>query len=87
MTYDNTNRGVLRTNDKKHKDTQPDWRGEINVNGQEYWLSGWIKDHPNMGGNYYSLSVTPKDKAIQDAKQAVQETPVYNDTDSDSIPF
>jgi hypothetical protein len=57
--YDNTNRGVLFKNDKE-KDTQPDYKGSININGQEFWLSSWIKVS-NAGSKFMSLSVTPKD--------------------------
>lgn len=61
MTYDNTNRGVLRKNDRKEKDTHPEYKGNINVDGQEYWLSAWVKEHENMGGKYFSLSVQKKE--------------------------
>jgi hypothetical protein len=39
--YDNTNRGALfRNNDKTEENEKwPDYRGNINVNGTEYWLS------------------------------------------------
>jgi len=57
--YDNTNRGVLFKNDKKEKDTEADYRGNINVGGQEYWLNAWIKTS-KKGGKFMSLSVKPK---------------------------
>ena len=49
--YDNNNRGVLFKNDKKETDNHPDYKGRIDVNGQEYWLSAWIKDRKD-GGKY-----------------------------------
>jgi uncharacterized protein (DUF736 family) len=40
--YDNNMRGVLFQNDKA-KDTQPDYKGSCEIDGKEYWLSGWKK--------------------------------------------
>ena len=57
--FDDTNRGALFENDRKEKDTQPDYRGSINVEGKDYWLSMWDKV-AKSGQAYYSLSVQPK---------------------------
>ena len=91
--YDNTNRGVLFKNDRKEKDTQPNMKGSINVEGVEYWVSAWTKEGQN--GKFISLSLTPKEQT-QTAAQAVQQVappqrqqqaaPVVLDDDSD-IPF
>lgn len=65
MAYDNTNSGLLAKNDKQGNDSRPDYRGSINVDGREYWLSAWIKtgrDGTKLAGQkYMSLSVQPKD--------------------------
>jgi len=58
--YDNTNRGVLFVNDRKETETQPDRKGSINVEGKEYWLSGWIKE--SAKGKILSLSIQPKEE-------------------------
>jgi hypothetical protein len=64
MAYDNTNSGLLAKNDKQGNDSRPDYRGSINVDGTEYWLSAWIKtgrDGTKLAGQkYMSLSVQPK---------------------------
>ena len=65
MAYDNTNSGLLAKNDKQGNDSRPDYRGSINVDGTEYWLSAWIKtgrDGTKLAGQeYMSLSAQPKD--------------------------
>jgi uncharacterized protein (DUF736 family) len=57
--YDNTNRGVLFKNEDKQSDRHADYRGNINVNGQEFWLDAWIKKS-KAGKNFMSLSIKPK---------------------------
>jgi hypothetical protein len=65
MSYDNTNSGLLAKNDKQGNESRPDYRGSINVDGREYWLSAWIKqgrDGTKLAGQkYMSLSAHPKD--------------------------
>ena len=90
--YDNTNRGVLFKNDRKEKDAHPDYKGSINADGVDYWLSAWMKDGAN--GKFMSFSLTPKETtqtAAQVAQKAAppqrqQAAPVVQDLDDD-IPF
>jgi hypothetical protein len=60
--YDNTNRGTLFKNDKKTKDTDAEYKGQVNVNGVEYWLSAWVRESKKDGKKFFSLSVKPKDR-------------------------
>ena len=57
--FDNTNRGALFRNDRKEEDSHPDYRGNLNVDGTEYWVSAWLKTSKE-GTKYMSLSVKPK---------------------------
>ena len=72
MSYDNTNSGMLSRNDRKEKDTHPDFKGAINVDGVDYWLSAWVKEgKPGgkmEGRKYFSLSVSPKEQAAPQKK-------------------
>jgi hypothetical protein len=87
MEYDNTNRGVLFKNDRKEKETHPDYKGSYtDASGSEFWLSAWLKKDKN-GNTFMSLSTTAKDEAhnkgMQQARQAVQPS----DDFSNDIPF
>ena len=90
MSYDNTNSGILSRNDRKEQPNHPDFKGQINVDGVDYWLSGWIKERNDKSGKFFSLSVKPKDAA--QARPAAKPAPAkssssgFEDFD-DSIPF
>lgn len=58
--YDNTNSGALFVNAKKVTDKHPDRNGSLNVDGVDYWISGWLKKDKN-GNTFMSLSVKPKE--------------------------
>ena len=83
--YDNTNRGIVSKNDRKEKDTHPDIKGHINVDGVEYWLDGWKKE--GSRGPFYSLSVKRKE-ARQDAPApAANGGRSFSSQLDDDIPF
>jgi uncharacterized protein (DUF736 family) len=74
MEYDSTNRGSLFKNDRKDDAKFPDYKGSINVDGTEYWLSAWIKVSKD-GAKFMSLSVKNKnaDASLQPKKKVKQE--------------
>ena len=81
--YDNTDRGVLFKNDRKEQDNHPDYKGQINVGGQEFWLSAWIKE--GQKGKFMSLSVKPKEDAPPTKAKPRLSTPDH--FVSDDVPF
>jgi hypothetical protein len=64
--FDNTNRGALFRNDDKDGERDRDYSGTLNVDGREFWLSGWIKSSKKTGSKFLSLSVKPKDAPAVD---------------------
>ncbi len=82
MSYDNTNRGTLGKNQRREKDTHPEYTGKINVEGVDYWLSAWVKDGPT--GKFFSLALKAKDDAPAKQKQAAPAPDADMDED---IPF
>lgn len=73
------NTGVLFKNDRKESDKHPDYSGNINVGGVDYWLSAWIKE--GAKGKFMSLSVKPKE-----ARRDEPRKPIQDDMD-DAVPF
>ena len=87
--------GTFRRNERKEKETHPDFTGTARINGVDYWISGWTKQ--NERGKYMSLAFKPKDGGNQFASlrdelnakspQAPARRPSAADELDDSIPF
>lgn len=73
-TYDNSKTGALFKNDRKESDKYPDYRGSINVNGVDHWISAWIKVSAK-GDKFMSLSVSPKETSNYAPQKATQRAP------------
>lgn len=81
--HDNTNRGVIWGNKRKEKDTHPDFTGQINVDGVDYWLNGW-KRKEGASPNAPSMSFSVRKK---DEQSGGGETPRLESDLDDEIPF
>ena len=85
MTYDNTNSGMLARNDKKETEKHPDFKGSINVDGVDYWLSAWVREGKEGGKmacrKFFSLSVSPKEQTAP--KAAPQKAASFDQLDDD----
>jgi hypothetical protein len=80
--FDNTNRGSLFKNDKKTEEKHPDMSGSINIDGTEYWISGWRKKSKADVG-FISLSVRPKEQT----RESSQPTKKAKADDWDDLAF
>ena len=73
------NSGVLFKNDKKESEKHPDYKGNLTIDGKDYWLSAWIKE--GKGGKFMGLALSPKDA---EQARSPQKTVKIDDND---IPF
>ena len=79
--------GILFKNDRKAKDSHPDYTGSATIGGEEFYLSAWIKAGRN--GKFMSLSFKSKDDQREsftrgDSHAANGQRAPMNDED---IPF
>ena len=62
------NSGAIFKNNNKTKDTQPDYKGTVNVNGKDMQVSLWVKTSSKDGSKFFSVSFQePFKKANQTA--------------------
>lgn len=74
------NTGSIFKNNRKEKDSHPDMKGDIMIDGKSYWVSAWRKIDKN-GNPWYSFSVKAKDD------QASAPAPAAKHVPADDIPF
>jgi hypothetical protein len=79
MEYDNTNKGVLFSNDQGGNKKRPSLRGSLNVAGKDYNVSGWYRESKKDGKPFLSISVEPKGESKFAPPKAV---PVAQDLDN-----
>lgn len=61
--FDNTNRGSIWKNERKTKDTHPDFTGTLNVEGREYFFDAWKrKEGAPAKAPALSFKIKPKDE-------------------------
>lgn len=82
--YDNTNKGALFKNDDKRNDKDPDYKGTVNVDGREFWISGWIRTpRDTTKKKFIGFTVKLKDaNGSRNPTRSVTEKP-----DEDDVPF
>lgn len=86
MAYDNNMKGTLGKNKRKEKDTHPDYTGKCEIDGVEYWISGWIKENNTTHEKFFSLSFQEKDQQPQRSAPQRPASSGLDDLD-DNNPF
>lgn len=88
MSYEQRdNSGSLFKNDRKEKDSHPDYTGNGMIDGKGFWFSAWIKKDRN-GKAFMSLSFKPKeDQPRREQRQAPARSSARNADMDDEIPF
>jgi len=75
------NSGVLFKSDNRDNERAPHYKGNITVDGKDYWLSAWVKE--GKSGKFMGLAVSPKEPM---AKPSERSKATGFDSD-DSMPF
>ena len=75
--------GAIFKNDKKEKETHPDYRGNFKgLDGKDYDISLWLKE-AKSGKKYFSVSVQEPYQKLEETKPS---NPLLDDDDL-GLPF
>lgn len=100
--HDNTNRGAIWKNDDKQNDNHPDFKGSLNVDGVDFWVSAWKrKEGASAKSPALTFRVQPKEEKRTISQQAQSKirkpdpissglpnkVNIIPDEDGDRIPF
>ena len=79
--YNDDNKGAIFKNDRKETETQPDYKGNINIlEAGDHWVSLWHNTSKN-GKPYFRIAATKKDAP------ATPKTATVQDVTDEDIPF
>lgn len=74
------NSGSLFKNDKKTSEKHPDYKGSAMIDGQDYWLSAWVKT--GKSGKFMSLAFE-----LKDGNQSKPSSRKEESSDDEDMPF
>lgn len=80
------NSGAAWKNRRRTRDNQPNYTGSATINGEEYWVSVWVKEdrsrNANPGDKMISFAFEPKER-----REGARSAPADIDLSDDDIPF
>lgn len=79
------NGGAIFKNEKK-ADTHPDYKGTINVDGQDKEIALWVKQSAK-GTTYFSVKISEPYKKVEEQPQGKWIKPEQVTPKNDSLPF
>lgn len=80
--------GSIFKNDRKEKESQPDFNGSCRIDGTDYWISMWSKQ--GRSGNFFSLAFKKKDGTTARPEQQNETTKAFVASQrnlDDEVPF
>lgn len=83
--FDNELTGILSRNDRKEKDTHPDFKGNATINGVDYWIDAWVQERKDGSGRkFFKIKFKAKD---QQQNGAAKPSSSDRDDMSEDVPF
>ena len=61
------NSGAIFKNERKEKESHPDYKGKAKINGQEFEIAAWINEAKSTGKKYMALSFKPSEQNKTDS--------------------
>lgn len=91
MTDKRDNEGAIWGNQKKQKETQPDFTGSATINGEDYWVSAWKRgENASERAPVLKFAFTKKDAPKDQAQYSGDAKPAEPDpvqATNNAIPF
>ena len=87
------NTGAIFKNDNKTAENQPDYRGKMMVDGQQWEISLWVRESQATGKKYFSAAIKEpyvKQEAPTPAPEAAPistSKKIQDATEPDDLPF
>ena len=67
-TFDNEMTGILGRNERRERDTQPEFTGNATIGGVDYWIDAWVQERKDGSGRkFFKLKFKAKDQPASGA--------------------